>query len=145
MSDSDSGSGGSVAHAPKARKGPDGQVAKLRNRFEPPISQALVVLPSRRSARVALAGQPQKAGKRCRSSARPADSAAPAASSAVDPPADLPTVTLAASWPGSRHWSRAAQMLSSSGLTCCELRMNWQRCALICCKFRLNWQQYALS
>ena len=99
MSDSDSGSAGSAAHAPKIRKGPDGQVAKLRNRFEPPMSQALVVVPSRRSARVASASQPQRAGKRCRSSAQPADSAAPAASSAADPSADSPAglsaVTLA--------------------------------------------------
>ncbi len=53
MSDSDSGSAGSVAHAPKARKGQDGRVAKLRNRFEHPMSQALTVVPARRSARVA--------------------------------------------------------------------------------------------
>ena len=99
MSDSDSGSAGSAAHAPKIRKGLDGQVAKLRNRFEPPMSQALVVVPPRRSARVASASQPQRAGKRCRSSAQPADSAAPAASSAADPSADsaagLSAVTLA--------------------------------------------------
>ena len=99
MSDSDSGSAGSAAHAPKIRKGPDGQVAKLRDRFEPPMSQALVVVPPRRSARVASASQPQRAGKRCRSSAQPADSAAPAASSAADPSADSPAglsaVTLA--------------------------------------------------
>ena len=42
------------------------------------------------------------------------------------------------SWPESRHWSSAAQMFSSSDLTCCKLRMNWQRCALICCKLRLS-------
>ena len=99
MSDSDSGSAGSAAHAPKIRKGPDGQVAKLRNRFEPPMSQALVVVPPRRSARVASASQPQRANKRCRSSAQPADSAAPAVSSAADPSADSPAglsaVTLA--------------------------------------------------
>ena len=60
------------------------------NQFEPPMSQALVIVPARRSARVASAGQPQTASKRYRSSAQPADSAAPAASSAADPPADHP-------------------------------------------------------
>ncbi|DBA94590.1 TPA: hypothetical protein ACH3X1_002172 [Trebouxia sp. C0004] len=57
MSDSDNGSAGSVAPAPKARKGQDGRVAKLRNRFEHPTSQALTVVPARRSAHVASAGQ----------------------------------------------------------------------------------------
>jgi len=71
MSDSDSGRAGSVAHAPKARKGQDGRVAKLRNRFEHPMSQALTVVPARRSARVTSAGQLHKTGKRCRSSAQP--------------------------------------------------------------------------
>ena len=139
MSDSDSGSAGSAAYAPKVRKGPDGQVAKLRNRFEPPMSRALVVVLSRRSARVASASQPQRAGKRCRSSAQPADSAAPAASSAADPsadsPADLSAVTLAgflARIEALEQRSTDAQQLS------CKLRMNWQRCALICCKLRLS-------
>ncbi|DBB07142.1 TPA: hypothetical protein ACH3X1_011713 [Trebouxia sp. C0004] len=91
MSDSDNGSAGSVAHAHKARKGQDGQVAKLRNRFEQPMSQALTVVPARRSARVASAGQPQQTGKRCRSSAQPSTSGAPAASSAADPSAHPPT------------------------------------------------------
>ncbi|DBA81859.1 TPA: hypothetical protein ACH3X1_007578 [Trebouxia sp. C0004] len=91
MSDSDNGSAGSVAHAHKARKGQDGQVAKLRNRFEQPMSQALTVVPARRSARVASAGQPQQTGKRCRSSAQPSSSGAPAASSAADPSAHPPT------------------------------------------------------
>ncbi|DBB02862.1 TPA: hypothetical protein ACH3X1_013469 [Trebouxia sp. C0004] len=91
MSDSDNGSAGSVAHAHKARKGQDGQVAKLRNRFEQPMSQALTVVPARRSARVASAGQPQQTGKRCRSSAQPSSSGAPAASSAADPSGHLPT------------------------------------------------------
>ncbi|DBA75785.1 TPA: hypothetical protein ACH3X1_010196 [Trebouxia sp. C0004] len=91
MSDSDNGSAGSVAHAHKARKGQDGQVAKLRNRFEHPMSQALTVVPAKRSARVASAGQPQQTGKRCRSSAQPSSSGAPAASSAADPSAHPPT------------------------------------------------------
>ncbi|DBB04180.1 TPA: hypothetical protein ACH3X1_013223 [Trebouxia sp. C0004] len=91
MSDSDNGRAGSVAHAHKARKGQDGQVAKLRNRFEHPMSQALTVVPARRSARVASAGQPQQTGKRCRSSAQPSSSGAPAASSAADPSAHPPT------------------------------------------------------
>ncbi|DBB11524.1 TPA: hypothetical protein ACH3X3_006926 [Trebouxia sp. C0006] len=76
MSDSDSGSAGSVAHAPKARKGQDGQVAKLRDR---------------RSARVASASQLHKSGKRCRSSAQPSSGEAPAASPAADPSAQPPT------------------------------------------------------
>ncbi|DBA96508.1 TPA: hypothetical protein ACH3X1_015386 [Trebouxia sp. C0004] len=88
---SDSGSAGSVAHAPKARKGQDGRVAKLRNRFEHPTSQAGTVVPARRSARVASAGQLHKTGKRCRSSAQPSSSEAPAASSAADPCAEPPT------------------------------------------------------
>ena len=91
MSDSDSGSAGSVAHAPKARKGQDGQVAKLRDRFEHPMSQALTVVPTRRSARVASAGQLHKSGKRCRSSAQPSSGEAPAASPAADPSAQPPT------------------------------------------------------
>ena len=95
MSNSDSGSTGSAAHAPKARKRQDGQVAKLCNQFEPPMSQALAIMAARRSACVAAAGQPQTAGKRYRSSAGPAGSAAPAALSAADPPADHPAVTLA--------------------------------------------------
>ncbi|DBA82787.1 TPA: hypothetical protein ACH3X1_007014 [Trebouxia sp. C0004] len=95
MSDSDNGSAGSVAHAHKARKGQDGQVANLRNRFEHPTSQALTVVPARRSARVASAGQPQQTGKRCRSSAQPSSSGAPAASSAADSSARPPTDALA--------------------------------------------------
>ncbi len=91
MSDSDSGSTGSVAHAPKARKGQDGQFAKLRDRFEHPMSQALTVVPTRRSARVASAGQLHKSGKRCRSSAQPSSGEAPAASPAADPSAQPPT------------------------------------------------------
>ncbi|DBA92482.1 TPA: hypothetical protein ACH3X1_002715 [Trebouxia sp. C0004] len=59
-SDSDSSSAGRDAHAPKARKGQDGRVAKLRNRFEHPTSQALTVVLARRSARVASAGQLHK-------------------------------------------------------------------------------------
>ncbi|DBA76968.1 TPA: hypothetical protein ACH3X1_009561 [Trebouxia sp. C0004] len=62
MSDSDSGSTGSVAHAPKARKGQDGRVAKLRNRFE-----------------------------HLTSSAQPSSREAPAASSTADPSAEPPT------------------------------------------------------
>ena len=87
MSDSDSGGAGSVAHAPKARKGQDGQVAKLRDRFEHPMSQSLTVVPAsaRRSARVASAGQLHKTGKRSRPAAQPSGSEAPAASSAADP------------------------------------------------------------
>ncbi|DBA76910.1 TPA: hypothetical protein ACH3X1_009510 [Trebouxia sp. C0004] len=108
MSDSDNGSAGSVAHAPKARKGQDGRVAKLRNRFEHPTSQALTVVPARRSARVASAGQLHQTGKRCRSSAQPSNSEAPAASSTADPSAEPPT----------GHWSRTKQILSSSDLTC---------------------------
>ncbi|DBB09873.1 TPA: hypothetical protein ACH3X3_001486 [Trebouxia sp. C0006] len=88
---SDSGSAGSVAHAPKARKGQDGQVAKLRDRFEHPMSQALTVVPTRRSARVASAGQLHKSGKRCRSSAQPSSGEAPAVSPAADPSAQPPT------------------------------------------------------
>ena len=95
MNDSDSGSAGSAAHAPKTRNGQDGQVAKLRNQFEPPMSQAPGMVPARRSACVASAGQLQTAGKRYRSSVQPADSAAPAASSAAGPPADHPALTLA--------------------------------------------------
>ncbi|DBB02345.1 TPA: hypothetical protein ACH3X3_011352 [Trebouxia sp. C0006] len=91
MSDSDSGSAGSVAHAPKARKVQDGQVAKLRDRFEHPMSQALTVVPTRRSARVASAGQLHKSGKRCRSSAQPSSGEAPAAPPAADPSAQPPT------------------------------------------------------
>ena len=50
--DSDSDSMGSAAHACKARKAADGGVAKLREQFEPSTSQALAVVPARRSARV---------------------------------------------------------------------------------------------
>ncbi len=91
MSDSDSGSAGSVAHAPKARKGQNGQVAKLRDQFEHPISQALTVVPARRSARVASAGQLYKTSKRCRSSAQPSRGETLAASSTADPSAQPPT------------------------------------------------------
>ncbi|DBA94335.1 TPA: hypothetical protein ACH3X1_001942 [Trebouxia sp. C0004] len=49
------------------------------------------IVPARRSARVASAGQPQQTGKRCRSSAQPSSSGAPAASSAADPSAHPPT------------------------------------------------------
>ncbi len=48
-------------------------------------------MPARRSARVASAGQLHKTGKRCRSSAQPSSSEAPAASSAADPSAQPPT------------------------------------------------------
>ncbi|DBA75829.1 TPA: hypothetical protein ACH3X1_010234 [Trebouxia sp. C0004] len=82
MSDSDNGSAGSVAHAHKARKGQDGQVAKLRNRFEQPVSQALTVVPARRSARVASAGQPQQTAS---AAGKPADpSAVPPADALAD-------------------------------------------------------------
>lgn len=88
MSGSDSDSAGSAAHASKARKGPDGHVAKIREQFEPSTSQALALVPTRRSARVQAASQ---TGKRNRSPAEPADSPAPAPS-----PAASPTITLAA-------------------------------------------------
>ena len=98
MADSDSDSVSSAAHVVKARKGADGNVAKLREQFEPSTSQALAIVPTRRSARVQAASQPQTTGKRARSPAvlgsrSPVEaSPAPASSPATDPPA----LTLAA-------------------------------------------------
>ena len=89
MSGSDSGSVGSATHASKARKGPDGHVAKLREQFEPSTSQALALVPTRRSARVQAASQTPKPGKRNRSPSEPADSPAPS------PAAASPIITLA--------------------------------------------------
>ena len=70
MADSDSDSVGSAAHARKPRKGADGTVAKLREQFEPSTSQAVTVVPARRSARRA-ASQPQTTDKRNRSPTEP--------------------------------------------------------------------------
>ncbi|DBA91842.1 TPA: hypothetical protein ACH3X1_015979 [Trebouxia sp. C0004] len=87
MSDSDSGSAGSVSHAPKARKG---RMVGLRS-FATGSSIGFDSVPARRSARVASAGQLHKTGKRCRSSAQPSSSEAPAASSDADPSAEPST------------------------------------------------------
>ena len=95
MADSDSDSAGSAAHVDKARKGADGNVAKLREQFEPSTSQALAVVPTRRSARVQAASQPQTTGKRTRSPVEPEASPAPASSPAADPPALTLTALLA--------------------------------------------------
>ncbi|KAL3132221.1 hypothetical protein ABBQ32_008810 [Trebouxia sp. C0010 RCD-2024] len=89
MSDSDNDSVGNAAHADKARKGTNGVVAKLRQQFEHSTSQALALVPSRRSARVAAASQPGKTGKRCRSPGEPAESLA-LAGGASSGPADTP-------------------------------------------------------
>ena len=91
MADSNSDSVGSAAHVSKARKGADGHVAKLREQFEPSTSQAVAIVPTRRSARVQAASQPRTTGKRTRAPAEAADSPAPASS----PAASSPTVTLA--------------------------------------------------
>jgi hypothetical protein len=91
MAHSDSDSVGSAAHVSKARKGADGHVASLREQFEPSTSQALAIVPTRRSARVQAASQPQTTGKRTRTPAEAADSPAPTSS----PAADSPTLTLA--------------------------------------------------
>ena len=145
MSDSDNGSAGSVAHAPKARKGQNGQVAKLRDRFEHPMSQALTVVPAsaRRSARVASAGQLHKTGKRCRSSAQPSSGEAPLPRQLQIPrhsPLQVylripPQSTLQVClqtlwqtyWPGLGHWNGTERLLSSSDLTCCKPRLSWQQ------------------
>ena len=82
---------GSAAHVSKARKGADGNVAKLREQFEPSTSQALAIVPTRRSARVQAASQPQTTGKRTRSPTEPQGSPAPA----VTPTTDSPILTLA--------------------------------------------------
>ena len=84
MADSDSDSVGSAAHASKARKGPDGHVAKVREQFEPSSSQALAIVPARRSARVQAASQPQTTGKR--TFAEAVNNPAPASSPAADSP-----------------------------------------------------------
>ena len=86
MADSDSDSMGSAAHAGKARKVPDGHVAKVREQVEPSSPQALAIVPTRRSARVQAARQPQTTGKRTRTFAEAVNSPAPASSPAADSP-----------------------------------------------------------
>ena len=98
MADSDSDNVSSAAHVVKARKGADGNVAKLREQFEPSTSQALAIVPTRRSARVQAASQPQTTGKRARSpvvlGSRSPVEASPALASS--PATDPPALTLAA-------------------------------------------------